>query len=76
MDYISVREESGKKIVSEISKKEAITLVDPTLMLDASEWNKISQKPSSLCNDEKYILMFFFGKDFRYRKTISVRYSR
>ena len=76
MDYISVREESGKKIVSEISKKEAITLVDPTLMLDASEWNKISQKPSSLYNDEKYILMFFFGKDFRYRKTISVRYSR
>lgn len=62
MDYISVREESGKKIVSEISKKEAITLVDPTLMLDASEWNKISQKPSSLCNDEKYILMFFLGK--------------
>lgn len=61
MDYISVREESGKEIVSELSNKKAVTLVDPTLMLDASEWNEISNKPDNMCI-KKYILLFFLGE--------------
>ena len=65
--YISVREESGKEIVDELTgRKDCVVLIDPTMLLTASEWNKISNKPkqiSTLCsNGEKYILNYFLGE--------------
>lgn len=52
---ISVREEHGKKIVSELTGKEAIRNVDPTLILDPKHWMKlVKDNPSK----EKYIFIY------------------
>lgn len=59
--YISVREESGKKIVEElINRKDVQVLIDPTMLLDANDWDKISKKPEKLKSKE-YILNYFLG---------------
>lgn len=61
INHISVREQAGKEIVEELTDKKNIELViDPTMLLDANEWNKISRKPKKHKN-EKFILNYFLG---------------
>ncbi len=60
MKAISVREEAGAKIVKELTGRDAELLVDPTLMLEKTEWQKISKKPKFNV-PEKYILTYFLG---------------
>lgn len=62
LDHISVREEYGESIVYQLAGRESITLIDPTLMLDASEWTNISKMPDNFNFNDKYILMFFLGE--------------
>lgn len=58
---ISVREEAGKKIVEELTGRTDVeVLIDPTMLLTADEWDKVSKKPTMLKND-KYILNYFLG---------------
>lgn len=57
----SIREEAGKKIIKELTGKNAEVTVDPTLMLSQEEWNKIATKPEKLNNNTKYILTYFLG---------------
>lgn len=58
---ISVREDAGEKIMEQVTGRNDISvLIDPTLLLDANEWDKISEKPRQLKN-EKYILCYFLG---------------
>lgn len=53
---IAVREESGKAIVNSVVKKDAVVVLDPTLLLTKEEWFKVSSyKPKY----EKYILLYF-----------------
>lgn len=59
-DAISVREESGKRIVESLTEKQATVLVDPTMMLDGDEWAKIEEKPEGF-SDRKYIFQYFLG---------------
>ena len=61
---ISVREDSGKKIVEELTgRKDVEVLVDPTMLLTAEEWDKVSKRPKQLdtIKKEKYILNYFLG---------------
>lgn len=68
MNHISVREERGKKIVQELTKREDVdVLVDPTMLLTAKEWDKVSKKPKQLKTD-KYILNYFLGEISENRK--------
>lgn len=60
IDYISVREERAKEIVEENSSKKATVLIDPTLMLERSEWEIIAKKPEFEI-PEKYVMTFFLG---------------
>ena len=60
-DAISVREESGKKIINELlPHKNVEVLIDPTLMLNQESWNKVSNKPR-IFPQKKYILCYFLG---------------
>lgn len=62
-DYkcISVRENEGKKIVEKVINRNDIeVLLDPTMLLTSSEWDKIAKRPQNLKN-EKYILLYFLG---------------
>lgn len=58
---ISVREDTGKKIVEELTGRTDVeVLIDPTMLLTADEWDKVSKKPTMLKTD-KYILNYFLG---------------
>lgn len=60
---ISVREETTKTIVEDLTNRKDIeVLVDPTMLLTAEDWGKISQKPNIDYNS-KYILIYFLGGD-------------
>lgn len=60
IDFISVREQAGAKIVKELTGKEVPVLVDPTLLLTAEEWEKVMERPTWY-RDEKYILTYFLS---------------
>lgn len=70
MNHLSVREESGEKIIKELSNREAIVLIDPTMMLDEKEWLKISRK-SKYKPKNKYLCTYFLGETYEtHRKEI------
>ncbi len=58
---ISVREESGKKIIDSInSKKRSILLVDPTMAINKAVWEEQAKRPKCMTTN-KYILLAFLG---------------
>ncbi len=57
---ISVREESGRKIIKEIANRDCCVTVDPVLLLDSEEWNKLLYKSEE---KEKYVLLFMLSYD-------------
>lgn len=60
MRYISVREETAKKIVEEISDKQAEVLLDPTMLIDMLYWKKLAEgKKTNL--PSKYIAFYILG---------------
>ncbi len=52
---LSVREESGKKIVKNLLDREAFVHIDPTFLLTQEKWNKIANDDVP---KEKYIFIF------------------
>jgi len=61
MAHISMREQEGADLVREISGREVPVLVDPTLLLTADDWRKVSRSPV-WSHGEDYILTYFLGK--------------
>lgn len=53
---ISVREYSAEKFLKESLGVEACTSLDPTLLLDRNEWDKLCNNPSD--NQKDYVLVF------------------
>lgn len=64
MSYISVREQSAKDIVKQLTGKEVDCFLDPTLLLPRDEWTRIEKKPHYKL-PSRYIFTFFFGKDYQ-----------
>ena len=62
MKAISVREDSGAKIVKELTGRDVPVLIDPTMMLTKDEWCKIEKKPKFCKKNKKYIFTYFLGK--------------
>ena len=61
MKAISVRETAGKEIVNKLTgRDDAEVLIDPTMMVDISQWEKLIKKPESLKTD-KFIVKSFLG---------------
>lgn len=57
--HISIREDSGVRLIKELTGRDAVHLVDPTLMLDGEIWRKtlnITKRESN------YILAYFLDK--------------
>ena len=50
--YISVREKRAVEIIKELTGRNAVLVLDPTMLLTLEEWLEIAQKPSWL--NEKY----------------------
>jgi hypothetical protein len=62
---ISVREESGKRIIEKLTGQIVPVLCDPTLLFSAQDWLKI-QKQERLI-EEKYIFCYFLGNNPEHR---------
>lgn len=62
MDFLSVREEQGKKIIQEICGNIDVKVVlDPTYLLTKEEWYSIIPDQSIL--EGEYVLCYFLGND-------------
>lgn len=61
MKAISVREHAGVDIVKELTGRNDVELlIDPTMMLDKADWEKVMKRPKKLTKD-KFILKSFLG---------------
>lgn len=60
--HISLREEAGAGLVRRLVGRDATTVLDPTLLLDAQEWNKMAAP--SVKRKRKYILCYFLNYSF------------
>lgn len=57
-DCLSVREEKGASLIKELTGRKAEVVLDPTLLLDKEDWEKIMIKPTL---QKPYILCYFLG---------------
>lgn len=70
-NHLSIREETGAKIIRELCNKEAQVVVDPTLLLNNKEWAKYENSGlNSSLNNQKYVLTYFLGKSNKYIRKI------
>ena len=69
LNFISVRENSGKKIVEELSSNKAEVVCDPVILLDAEQW--LDEIPNERLYDEPYIFAYFLGKSAEYRDAVT-----
>lgn len=65
---ISMRENSGKDIVSKYCDVPVTTNVDPTLLLSPKEWNRLRHQ--TIRHKEPYIFCYFLGEHRKYREHI------
>ncbi|MBE6154772.1 MAG: polysaccharide pyruvyl transferase family protein [Firmicutes bacterium] len=60
IENISVREKAGADIVNNITGREASVVLDPTILLEKKDWEKIEKKPTFNV-PKKYLLTYFLG---------------
>ena len=73
VNAISVREKSAKELLQPLTDKKIEVVLDPTLLLDKSEYEQLERKPKNLKNNEKYILCYILGN--REQQTIIEKYA-
>lgn len=66
INNISVREESGAKIIKKVCGKDVQVVCDPTLLLTSDEWNEIQEKEPII--KEEYIFCYFLGSNKEHRE--------
>ena len=67
---ISVREDAAKRLIhSNTGRNDIFVNIDPTLLLDIYDWNKVLKKPKTKIPN-KYILCYFLGDISEKRKEI------
>lgn len=64
--HIGVREESGQKLVKELTGRDVPVVCDPTLLLTGEEWMDIQQRKPMI--REPYIFCYFLGGNSRHRE--------
>lgn len=60
-DHISCRENDAAELIKKLTGKDATVLLDPTLLIDTDEWEKILRRPSWLEKDG-FVLLYVLGK--------------
>lgn len=58
--YISVREDAASKIVEELTGTKVPVVIDPTMLLTAEEWKRVTRY-SVLKISQPYIIKYFLG---------------
>lgn len=71
IDYLSVREVAGQKIIRDLTGREAFLVCDPVMLLSSEEWNNICNViplPKDMPEDD-YLLCYFLGGNESSRRT-------
>lgn len=68
INHLSVREDTGVKIIKDISGLDAKLVCDPTILLTKEEWDEIAIKERII--KDKYILCYFLGNNIEHRKFV------
>lgn len=66
INHLSVREDSGAKLIKDLSALDAKLVCDPTLLLTKEEWE--NEMVQAQIINEKYILCYFLGNNIKHRK--------
>lgn len=66
INYLSTREDAGKKLIKNLTNRDAEVVCDPTLLFNKNEWMGIQEKEPII--KDKYILCYFLGNSIEYRK--------
>ncbi|NLK88032.1 MAG: polysaccharide pyruvyl transferase family protein [Clostridiaceae bacterium] len=66
-DHLSVREKHGEKILKEVTGRDSITVLDPTLLLTMDEWSTVAAVPDIR---EPYILCYFITDARKYTRHV------
>lgn len=66
-DSLSVREDSGKRIIQNKIDADVKVVIDPTMLLSSADWDKVAKSPIKVPN-KKYILCYFLGENNGKRK--------
>lgn len=75
MEYISVREDAGAKIIKDLIGKEVPVVVDPTLLLTTEDWLNIAKRPDWY-KKGNYIIAFFLGNISQKRQKQIDKFSK
>lgn len=67
-DAVSVREPSSIKLIEDLSPVPVVSTLDPTLLLEREDWDKVSSKRLI---EEDYIFCYFLGNYKKTRKLAS-----
>ncbi|CAN8140123.1 Polysaccharide pyruvyl transferase [uncultured Thiomicrorhabdus sp.] len=74
LDFVSVRESSAQRAISELGVNSITHVVDPVFLLDADFWSSISVTPKKLSNRKsKYIFIYDFdSNDLLKKRALSI----
>ena len=76
IDYLSVREESGRAILAELTDKEITCAADPTLLLDADDYRQLMKEKAGI-PEGKYIFLYMLewnAETVKYCKKLKERF--
>lgn len=68
IEFISVRENQGQKIVKNLTGRDVPVLMDPVFVYTKQEWEKLV--PLENTYDFPYILTYFLGDNIQFRKRV------
>jgi len=71
MDCISVREEIAKEELQKFMQKDMEVVLDPTLLMDTKEWDKIADQSQEKI-EEEYILVYELLQDNTIKKIVEM----
>ncbi len=61
---ISVRDANGKKLIHDISGKDSIVTLDPTLILNKEQWSSFGRNRRNKYSDKSYIVFYLITHSF------------
>ncbi len=68
IEHLSTREESGSKMISELTGRSVKTVLDPTLLISAERWREMSEPIEP--GEEPYMLVYFLRYNKKYLNTV------
>lgn len=66
--YLSVREKTGAELIRKLNGREARVVLDPTLLLDKDDWNRLVPGEAE---GRPYVLAYFLRENKKYWKAVS-----